>query len=127
MSMGSPGKNTGVGCQFLLQWTTFCQNSSLWPAILVALRGMARSFTELQSPFTTIRLLCRKGKVASVFPLGVARCLSPRCTTPPVRTSALAWNDLFSSEVYLGFKSCLRHSSTSSFFGLPELSAEPCL
>ena len=27
----SPGKNTGVGCHFLLQWTMFCQNSSLWP------------------------------------------------------------------------------------------------
>ena len=22
----SPGKNTGVGCHFLLQWTTFCQH-----------------------------------------------------------------------------------------------------
>ena len=28
---GSPGKNSGVGCHFLLQWTRFCQNSSLWP------------------------------------------------------------------------------------------------
>ena len=28
---GSPGNNTGVVCHFLLQWTTFCQNSSLWP------------------------------------------------------------------------------------------------
>ena len=27
---GFPGKNTGVGCHFLLQWTMFCQNSSLW-------------------------------------------------------------------------------------------------
>ena len=25
----SPGMNTGVGCHFLLQWTTSCQNSSL--------------------------------------------------------------------------------------------------
>ena len=30
----SPGKNTGVGCHFLLQWTVFCQNSSLWPVCL---------------------------------------------------------------------------------------------
>ena len=28
---GSPGKNIRVVCHFLLQWTTFCQNSSLWP------------------------------------------------------------------------------------------------
>ena len=26
---GSPAKNTGVGCYFLLRWTTFCPNSSL--------------------------------------------------------------------------------------------------
>ena len=25
------GKNTRVHCHFLLQWTIFCQNSSLWP------------------------------------------------------------------------------------------------
>ena len=31
---GSLGKNTGVGCHFLLQWTMFCQNSSLWPVCL---------------------------------------------------------------------------------------------
>ena len=33
-SWGSRGKNTGVGCHFLLQWTTFCQNSLLWPVSL---------------------------------------------------------------------------------------------
>ena len=26
----SLGKNTWVGCHFLFQWTTFCQNSSVW-------------------------------------------------------------------------------------------------
>ena len=31
---GSHSKNTGVGCHFLLQWTTFCRNSSLWPLCL---------------------------------------------------------------------------------------------
>ena len=31
---GSPGKNTGVGCHLLLQWTAFCQKSSLWPIYL---------------------------------------------------------------------------------------------
>ena len=33
LSMASPG-NTGVGCHSLLQWATFCQNSSLWPVCL---------------------------------------------------------------------------------------------
>ena len=31
LSMGSLNKNTGVGCHFFLQWTRFCQNSSLLP------------------------------------------------------------------------------------------------
>ena len=30
----SLGKNTGVVYHFLLQWTMFCQNSSLWPVCL---------------------------------------------------------------------------------------------
>ena len=28
------GKNTGMHCYFFLQWTMFCQNSSLWPTYL---------------------------------------------------------------------------------------------
>ena len=31
---GSAGKNTGVGCHSLLQWTTVCHNSTLWPVCL---------------------------------------------------------------------------------------------
>ena len=31
---GFPDKHTGVVCHFLIQWTIFCQNSSLWPSIL---------------------------------------------------------------------------------------------
>ena len=30
-SWGSQGKNADVVCHFLLQWTTFCQNSPPWP------------------------------------------------------------------------------------------------
>ena len=30
-SWGSQGKNTEVVCHSLLQWTTFCQTSPLWP------------------------------------------------------------------------------------------------
>ena len=30
-SQGSLDKNIGMACHSLLQWTTFCQNSSLWP------------------------------------------------------------------------------------------------
>ena len=40
-SWGSQGKNTEVVCHSLLQWTTFCQISPPWPAILGYPRGMA--------------------------------------------------------------------------------------
>jgi len=33
-SWGSQGNNTGVVCHSLLLWTTFCQNSPLWPVHL---------------------------------------------------------------------------------------------
>ena len=33
-SWGSPDETPGVGCHFLLQWTMFCQNSSVWPVRL---------------------------------------------------------------------------------------------
>ena len=33
-SCGSQGKNTEVVCHSLLQWITFCQNSSPWPICL---------------------------------------------------------------------------------------------
>ena len=50
-SYRSRSKNTGVVCLSLLQWTTFCQNSSTtthpsW----VTLHDMAHSFTELHKP-----------------------------------------------------------------------------
>ena len=50
-SYHSRSKNTGVVWLSLLQWTTFCQNSSTtthpsW----VTLHGMAHSFTELHKP-----------------------------------------------------------------------------
>ena len=32
--IGLQGKNTEVVCHFLLQWTTFCQNSPPWPILL---------------------------------------------------------------------------------------------
>ena len=52
-SWGSPDKNTGVVCHSVLQWTTFCQNSLLWPihlglpwvAWLIALLSYSSSFT----------------------------------------------------------------------------------
>ena len=45
--MGSQGKNTEVVCHSLLQWTTFCQNSTMTRLSWVALQGMAHSFIEL--------------------------------------------------------------------------------
>ena len=59
---GFQGKNTGVGCHFLLQWIMFCQNSSLWPVHL-AWSCMAWFIASLSytSPFATTRLWSMKG------------------------------------------------------------------
>ena len=59
-SWGSQGKNTEVACHTLLQWTTFCQTSPLWPAH----RGWPHTawlgFTELDKAvvFETILASC---------------------------------------------------------------------
>ena len=46
-SWGSQGKDTEVVCHFLLQRTTFCQTSPLWPAHLGWPHMTWLSFTEL--------------------------------------------------------------------------------
>ena len=50
-------KNNEVGCYFLLPWTMFCQNSSLWPVCL-GWPYMAWLIASLSyaSPFTMTRL-----------------------------------------------------------------------
>ena len=67
-SWGSPGKNTGVGCHFFLQWTVFCQNSSLWPVCLEwpCLAWLLASLSHT-SPFTMARLWSVKGCVVTLF------------------------------------------------------------
>ena len=46
-SWGSQGKNSAVVCHSLLQWTVFCQNSTMTCLSWVALQGMAHSCIEL--------------------------------------------------------------------------------
>ena len=56
LSWGSHGKNIGVVCHSLLQWTTFCQNSSLWLICLwVVLHYMTHSFTEVCKPLHRVK------------------------------------------------------------------------
>ena len=64
-SWDAPGKNTGMGYYFLLQWTVFCQNSSLWPICLGQLctAWLIISFSYA-SPFTIIRLWFTKGIIS---------------------------------------------------------------
>ena len=58
------GKNTRVHCHFLLQWTIFCQNSSLWPihlgwpwpVWLIALLNYASLFATTRLCFRTMVL-----------------------------------------------------------------------
>ena len=51
--VGSQGKNAGVVRHSLLQWTTFCQNSSLWPMHLGwACMAWLIASLSYTSPFT---------------------------------------------------------------------------
>ena len=48
VSISTHWKHIGMGCHFLLQWTTFCQNSLLWPRpSWAAVHSMTYSFIEL--------------------------------------------------------------------------------
>ena len=47
-SWHSRGKNTGVVCHSLLQWTMFCQNSPPWPISLCSLSHDVHSFIKLR-------------------------------------------------------------------------------
>ena len=67
---GSHGKNTGMSFPFLLQWTTFCQNSSLWPVCMAWLIA-SLSYT---SHFAMTRLWSMKGIVD-------LQCVDFRCRT----------------------------------------------
>ena len=73
--MGSPGKNIGVGCLFLLQWTTFYQNSSLHP-ICLGWPCMASLIASLSyaSPFSMTRLWSTKGKQLFIEHQSCTRC-----------------------------------------------------
>ena len=63
---GSPGKNTGAGCHFLLQWVKFCHNSSLWPVHLgwPCMAWLIASLSHT-SPFAGTRPWSMKGPVSS--------------------------------------------------------------
>ena len=59
---GSPGRIMGVGCHFLLQGTTFCQNSSLWPICLVwPCPAWLIAYLSYISPFAMTRPWSMKG------------------------------------------------------------------
>ena len=55
-SWGSQGNNTEVVCDSLLQWTTFCQTSPLWPVCLGWPYLAWLSFMELDHVVYLIRL-----------------------------------------------------------------------
>ena len=62
-SWDSRGKNTEMVCHSLLQWTTFCQNSLLWP-IRLGWPYMSWLIASLSypSPFAMTRLWSIKGE-----------------------------------------------------------------
>ena len=71
-SWGSQGKNTEVVCHSLLQWTTFCQNSSPWPICLgwpyTAWLIVSLSYTRLRFMWSDWLVFCDCG-FHSVCPL----------------------------------------------------------
>ena len=57
----SCGKNTGVVCHSLLQWTTFCQNSPLWSIhFLWPCKAWLTASLSYTSPFAMTRLWSMK-------------------------------------------------------------------
>ena len=60
-SWGSCGKNTGVVCHSLLQWTTFSQNSSLWPVCLGRLCTAWLTAPELRKPIHHDKAVIHEG------------------------------------------------------------------
>ena len=65
-SWGSHGKNTEVGYDFLLQWTTFCQNSSLWPIHLgCPCTAWLIASLSYSCPFTTTKAVIHEGNVTN--------------------------------------------------------------
>ena len=54
--LGSHGKNTEVSCHFFLQWTTFCQSSTLWTVCFGWLCMVWLTASRNTSPCTMIRL-----------------------------------------------------------------------
>ena len=59
---GSPGKNPAVGCHFLLQWTIFSQNSSLWSVHLgCSCMAWLKASLSYANLFAMTRLWSMKG------------------------------------------------------------------
>ena len=71
-SWGSQGKNTGVVCHSVLQWTTCCQNSTPWPVCLgwpyTAWLIVSMSWKSLWSMWSVWLVFCDYG-FHSVCPL----------------------------------------------------------
>ena len=71
-SWNSQGKSTELVCHSLLQWTTFCQNSPLWPIHLgwpyIAWLIVSLSYTRLWSMWSVWLVFCDCG-FNSVCPL----------------------------------------------------------
>ena len=91
-SWGSQGKNTEVVCHSLLQWSTFCQISSPWPACLGWPHTALLSFIELDKAVVHVI------RLASFLWLWL-QCVCP--LMPSCKTYHLTWVSLTLDEEYL--------------------------
>ena len=60
-SWGSCGKNIGVVCHFLLQWTTFVRTLHYDLSVLGSPAGLAHSFIELCKPLLHDKVVIHEG------------------------------------------------------------------
>ena len=103
-SWGSQGKNTEVACHSFLQWTTFCQTSPPWRAVLGCPTGMAW--------FHWVRQGCGPSVIRLTSFLWVwFQCDYP--LMPSCNTYHLTWVSLTLGLGYLFTAAPAKHSSCS--------------
>ena len=98
------GKNTGVVCHSLLQWTTFCQTSPPWPTLLGWPHTAWLSFIELDKAVVHVIRL-------TSFLWLWFQCVCP--LMPSCNTYHLTWVSLTLGVGYLFTAASAKHSHCS--------------
>ena len=96
-SWGSQGKSSGVAYHSLLQWNTFCQNSSLWPVRLgCPCTAWLVGPLSYASPFAMTRLWSMKGSLCLVAQSCLTLCDPLDCSLPGSSSMAFSRQEYWS-------------------------------